>query len=65
MSGPVMPIDVFRDTLGIAGAGLMAYGAWLVFPPAGFLVGGAVLFALAVVSAFTAARQPPPAKPEA
>lgn len=60
-----MPISVIRDLLGIAGAASMAYGAWLVFPPAGFIVGGLVLFALAVVSAFTAARQPPAARPEA
>lgn len=59
-----MPIAVIRDLLGIAGAALMAYGAWLIFPPAGFIVGGLVLFALAVLSAFAAARQPPPAKPE-
>lgn len=60
-----MPIAVIRDLLGIAGAGLMAYGAWLITPAAGFIVGGSVLFVLAVVSAFTAARKPPPAKPEA
>lgn len=60
-----MPIAVIRDLLGIAGAGLMAYGAYMVFPAAGFIVGGLVLFSLAVLSAFTAARQPTPAKPEA
>lgn len=60
-----MPIAAIRDLMGIAGAGAMAYGAWLVFPPAGFIVGGLVLFTLAVVSAFIAARQPPPARPEA
>jgi hypothetical protein len=27
----------------IAGAGLVAYGAWLTYAPAGFLVGGALL----------------------
>lgn len=32
-----------RDCLGIIGAGLVVYGAWLVFAPAGFIVGGALL----------------------
>ena len=32
--------------LGIAGAGLIAYGAYLVYPPAAFIIGGIiVLFA--------------------
>src|SRR4051812_6022479 len=35
------------DAAGIAGAGLIAYGAWLVHEPAGFIVGGAELVALA------------------
>lgn len=33
------------DVLMTAGAGAASYGAWLVYPPAGFIVGGA--FALA------------------
>jgi hypothetical protein len=31
------------DVAGYAGASAIAYGAWLVYPPAGFLVGGALL----------------------
>lgn len=31
------------DAAGYAGAGAIAYGAWLIYPPAGFLVGGALL----------------------
>lgn len=32
-----------RDGIGIAGGGLVVYGAWLVFAPAGFIVAGAIL----------------------
>lgn len=31
------------DTLLLAGAGCVAYGAWLIYPPAGFIVGGLLL----------------------
>jgi hypothetical protein len=40
---------VVNDAIGFAGAGAIAYGAWLIFIPAGFLVGGALLLALSVV----------------
>lgn len=33
------------DALMTAGAGAASYGAWMVYPPAGFIVGG--VFALA------------------
>jgi hypothetical protein len=33
------------DAAGIAGAGLIAYGAWLIYPPAGFITGGALILA--------------------
>lgn len=38
------------DGIGFVGAGSIAYGAWLIYVPAGFLVGGleAMLFALMV-----------------
>lgn len=29
-----------RDLVGIAGAASIAYGAWMVYPAAGFIVGG-------------------------
>jgi hypothetical protein len=35
---------VARDLLGFAGIGLLSYGAWLVLPPTGFMVGGALLY---------------------
>ena len=37
---------VVADALGFAGAGAIAYGAWLIYVPAGFLVGGVLLMAL-------------------
>lgn len=37
------------DLAGFAGAGLISYGAWLIYQPAGFLVGGGLLIAFAVL----------------
>lgn len=37
--------SVLRDIAGLIGAGLVAYGAWLLAPAAGFIVGGALLLA--------------------
>ncbi|MGJ5149857.1 hypothetical protein [Bradyrhizobium sp. HKCCYLR1023] len=38
-----------NDICGFAGAGAIAYGAWLIYVPAGFLVGGALLLALSIL----------------
>lgn len=38
-----------REAVGFAGCGLVAYGAWLVYPPAGFVVAGALLIAGAIL----------------
>ncbi|WP_439399058.1 hypothetical protein ACRQ5Q_16910 [Bradyrhizobium sp. PMVTL-01] len=40
---------VVFDMVGFAGAGAIAYGAWLIYVPAGFLVGGALAMALSVL----------------
>jgi hypothetical protein len=40
---------VLADGLGFAGAGAIAYGAWLIYVPAGFLIGGALGMALSVL----------------
>ncbi len=40
---------VIVDGLGFAGAAAISYGAWLIYVPAGFLVGGALLMALSVL----------------
>lgn len=34
---------LLRDLAGLGGVGLVSYGAWLIYPPAGFIVGGAML----------------------
>ncbi len=36
---------LLRDAAGIAGAALIAYGAWQVFRPAGFITAGALMLA--------------------
>jgi len=35
--------DLVRDLIGLAGLALIAYGAWLIYEPAGFIVGGLLL----------------------
>ncbi len=35
--------DLLRDLVGLAGAALMSYGAYQIYEPAGYLVGGAML----------------------
>lgn len=37
--------EIIADLAGIAGAGLLSYGSWLSYEPAGFIVGGALLLA--------------------
>jgi hypothetical protein len=40
-----------RDVAGLCGVGLVSYGAWLIYPPAGFIVGGAMLIVGALLLA--------------
>ena len=46
--------------LGAALAGLSAvsYGAWLAWPPAGYIIGGGLLLAAAILGEWRAARGP-------
>ncbi|WP_176936690.1 hypothetical protein [Bradyrhizobium brasilense] len=37
------------DMVGFAGAGAIAYGAWLIYVPAGFLVGGTLAMAISIL----------------
>lgn len=39
------------DALLVSGAALASYGAWLVYPPAGFILGGVLLIAAGVLLA--------------
>lgn len=48
-SGPDIGAAV-ADLCAIGGAGLVSYGAWLIFPPAGFIVGGMILLAFGSVA---------------
>lgn len=49
--------QVARDGVALIGAGTAAYGAWLAWVPAGFLVGGAALVAAAFISNARATAQ--------
>lgn len=42
---------LLRDLAGLSGVGLVSYGAWLVYPPAGFIVGGSLMIAGALLLA--------------
>jgi hypothetical protein len=37
------------DVLGFSGVGLVSYGAWLVYRPAGFIICGGLLLAAVVL----------------
>lgn len=38
------------DLLLVGGAASMAYGAWLVYPPAGFITGGVLLLVAGIIA---------------
>ena len=42
-------VSVLMTLAFLAGAGLVAYGAWLIFRPAGFIAAGALLATVAVL----------------
>ena len=42
---------LLRDLAGLSGVGLVSYGAWLVYPPAGFIVGGSLMISGALLLA--------------
>lgn len=48
--GAVVP-PLFREATGLAGAGAFVYGFWLIYVPAGLIVGGILLMAAAVILA--------------
>ncbi len=49
-----MSADLVRLGMATAGAVLVGYGAWLHYPPLGFVAGGALLFATAVIGTLRA-----------
>lgn len=46
---------VLRELAIIGGIALVAYGAWLVYPPAGFITGGLLLLAGGILAAMAPA----------
>ncbi len=34
---------LIRDVAGLGGVGLVSYGAWIIYPPAGFITAGILL----------------------
>ena len=34
---------LIRDVAGLGGVGLVSYGAWMIYPPAGFITAGILL----------------------
>jgi hypothetical protein len=46
---------LLRDTCGIAGACLVAYGTWRIYEPAGFITAGVLLLAGAIMTGRSAA----------
>lgn len=46
--GEIMAAGVVLDLTIIGAVAAVAYGSWLVFPPAGFIVGGLITLALAL-----------------
>ena len=34
---------IVRDLAGLGGVGLVSYGAWMIYPPAGFITAGILL----------------------
>lgn len=48
--------SVVPDALMLAGAGGLSYGAWLIYEPAGFLVGGALALVGGVLCAKAGVR---------
>lgn len=52
-----LAVPLVPDALMVAGAFAIAYGAWLVHPAAGFVVGGGLSLTAGVLAARLAARK--------
>ena len=48
--------DMIRDAAGLCGVAAISYGSWLVYEPAGFIVGGAIVLCVVLVSSFGQSR---------
>lgn len=49
-------IDSLRLVLASAGIGLIGYGAWLHYPPLGFVAAGMLILILSIAGAMRTAR---------
>lgn len=49
-------ISLLPDVLMVAGAAVISYGAWLIYSPAGFLVGGCFALAAGILAARVAVK---------
>ncbi len=47
-AGRAVPV-LLRDAVGLTAIGSIAYGAWMIAPPAGFITGGVLLLIGAVL----------------
>lgn len=45
------------DVAGLAGVGLISYGAWRIYEPAGFIVGGLLVLAGAIILGAKSAKR--------
>jgi hypothetical protein len=50
ISRAIKAVDA-RDVAFLGGLGLLSFGAWLAYEPAGFIVPGVVFFALSLLGA--------------
>ncbi|MBB4574399.1 MULTISPECIES: hypothetical protein [Rhizobium] len=55
-SGLKIDRQTVRELTGAAGAALAGYGAWMSYPPAGFMVAGGILVGLAVIGTLRGGR---------
>jgi hypothetical protein len=44
-------VSLVRDVLSVSGAGLIAFGAWRIYSPAGYIVAGLLLLAAGLAGA--------------
>jgi hypothetical protein len=58
-----MLINLITFTVGLLGVGLVAFGAWLILPAAGYITAGAFCLLWSWLAASAAARATQPAKP--
>lgn len=40
-----------RDSVGVSAVASISYGSWLIYPPAGFIVGGLIILAGVIAAA--------------